>query len=151
MLISTVMTDNTREVSVPSIVIPESTEAVIRASTFAIEEEPYRYVRAAAVPRAGVHLLVTQDEVEVTVVTHERNLHHVEVIDTNPDRWALIAIDCANPFYCVGFFARITSSLSTAGIDVLAVSTFSRDYVLVKDTERDVARRTLIEVGFRER
>lgn len=145
------MNEETTNVVVTSIVIPESTEAVIRASTFAIESEPYRFVKAAAVPRSGLHLMVTQDDLEVTVATHERNLEHVDVLATNPDRWALIAIDCANPFYCVGFFARITTALSSAGVDILAVSTFTRDYILVKDAERDLARRVLIEVGFKER
>ena len=131
--------------------IPDSTLAVLRASRFAIVPEPFVYVKAGAVGDGATHLLVARDELETTVVTHERNLAGVEVLDRNPDRWLLLSIDCANPFYCVGFLAAICGAFAGAGIDVLAVSAFTRDLVLVKETERERARELLLGFGMTER
>ena len=92
--------------------------------------------------------MITRDELEVTVVTKEENLADVDVIERNRDRWALVAIDCANPFYCVGFIARMSAALSSAGLDILAVSTFSRDCVFVKEGDEETAAAVLRGVGF---
>ena len=77
--------------------------------------------------------MITRDAYETTVVTTEDLLGDVEVLDINADRWLLLAIDCANPFYCVGFIAKISAALSGAGMDILVVSTFSCDWVFVKE------------------
>ncbi len=93
--------------------------------------------------------MVTRDETEITVVTQEENLAGLEVLDLNADRWLLLAVDCANPFYCVGFIARISAVLSGAGFDILVVSTFSRDWVFVKEEDGPRAAELLRTAGFR--
>lgn len=110
----------------------------------------YVYVRASAVRNPDSHLMVTRDDRELTVVTTEAQLADVDVIERNQDRWMLLTIDCANPFYCVGFIAKISARLSGAGIDILVVSTFSRDWVLVKEEDADLAAELLREIGFQE-
>lgn len=92
--------------------------------------------------------MITRDDKETTVVTLEENLGHVEVLERNEDRWLLLTIDCANPFYCVGFIAKFASVLSGAGIDILVVSTFSLDWVLVKEADGPRAARLLMGIGF---
>ena len=92
--------------------------------------------------------MVTRDEKEITVVTAPENLTALDVIEANADRWLLITIDCANPFYCVGFIAKIAARLSAAGIDILVVSTFSRDCVFVKESDGPRAAEVLREMGF---
>ena len=72
----------------------------------------YRFVSARAVGHPEQHLMITRDAYETTVVTTEELLGDVEVLDINADRWLLLAIDCANPFYCVGFIAKISAALS---------------------------------------
>ena len=131
--------------------IPPSTLEVLRQSAFRIELEPYAWVRAGRLDGPERHLVVIRDERETTVVTLERNLGDVEVLERNPDLWALLSIDCANPFYCVGFFAAITTSFAARGIDILALTTFTRDYFFVKQSERELARQVLLEVGIEER
>ncbi len=130
--------------------IPPSTLDVLRRSSFRIEPEPYVWVRAGRVDRPERHLVVVRDIGETTVVTLGRNLDGVEVLERNRDLWLLLSIDCANPFYCVGFFAAITAALAVRGVDILVLSTFSRDHVFVKEGEREAAREALIEIGIRE-
>lgn len=93
--------------------------------------------------------MVTRDAMEITVVTREENLGDLDVIAVNADRWLLLAIDCANPFYCVGFIAKISAALSGAGFDILVVSTFSCDWVFVKEDDGPSAADLLRAMGFR--
>lgn len=93
--------------------------------------------------------MIARDEKETTVVTTPESLHDVDVIELNRDRWLLLSIDCAHPFYCVGFIAKLSSKLSDAELDILVVSTFSRDWVFVKEEDGERAAKVLIEAGFR--
>jgi hypothetical protein len=133
---------------VSDVVIPESTQQVIADSTFRFAGT-YRYASARAVANPERHLMVTRDAMEITVVTTEEHLGDVEVIALNADRWLLLAIDCANPFYCVGFIAKISGALSGAGLDILVVSTFSCDWVFVKEEDGPIAADLLRSMGFR--
>lgn len=92
--------------------------------------------------------MVTRDEKETTVVTTPEHLADVDVIEVNPDRWLLLSIDCAHPFYCVGFIAKISAALSDAGVDILVVSTFTRDWVFIKEEDADRAANVLRAAGF---
>lgn len=129
--------------------IPAETCDVIARSTFR-RAGTYLYVRASAVREPHLHLMVTHDDREITVVTTDDLLGHVDVLEINRDRWMLLTIDCANPFYCVGFLAKISAVLSNGGMDILVVSTFSRDWVLVKADEADRAAELLRGIGFQE-
>lgn len=127
--------------------IPASTEEVLRASRLRRVPGHFVVARCRGVGDSTRHLLVTRDDLETTVITRPEHLADCEVLDENPDRWALLAIDCAHPFYCVGFLARLTAALAAAGIDLLAVSTFSRDQLLVKEEMAERAVATLLAVG----
>jgi hypothetical protein len=129
--------------------IPESTEDIIARSTFT-RRGVYRWVSASRVGDASRHAIVMRDDREITVVTREEDLVDLEVVSENPDRWELLAIDCANPFYCVGFVARIASALTSAGIDILFTSTFTRDLVFVKESELARGAAALESLGMRE-
>jgi hypothetical protein len=122
---------------------------VIADSTFRFAGT-YRFVSARGVANPEKHLMVTRDTYEITVVTKEEHLGDVDVLDVNPDRWLLLAVDCANPFYCVGFIARISAVLSGGGMDILVVSTFSCDWVFVKEDHGPRAADLLRAQGFRE-
>lgn len=129
------------------VVIPESTEQVIADSSFRFAGT-YRYASVRSVTNYEKHLMVTRDAMEITVVTAEENLGELDVIALNADRWLLLAIDCANPFYCVGFIAKISAALSGAGLDILVVSTFSCDWVFIKEESGPVAAELLRSMGF---
>jgi hypothetical protein len=122
---------------------------VIADSTFRFVGT-YRFVSARSVSNYEQHLMVTRDTYEITVVTKEEHLGDVDVLDVNPDRWLLLAIDCASPFYCVGFISKISAVLSAAGMDILVVSTFSCDWVFVKEEHGPQAADLLRAQGFRD-
>lgn len=109
----------------------------------------YSWTSARAIRNAEKHLLIARDEKETTVVT--QHLEDVDDIEVNPDRWLLLSIDCAHPFYCVGFIAAISAPLRDAGIDILVVSTFSRDWVFVKESEGPRAAEVLRAAGSHDR
>jgi hypothetical protein len=134
---------------VSNVVIPESTQQVISDSTFRLAGT-YRYASVRSVARPEDHLMVTRDETEITVVTREEHLAGLDVIAVNPDRWQLLAIDCANPFYCVGFIAKISSAFTGAGLDILFISTFSRDLLFVKEEDGPRGAGLLRAMGFQE-
>lgn len=133
-----------------ALAIPATTLAVIAASRFRVEPEPFVYVRAGTVRTPELHHMVLRDELETTVVTTEDRLDDVEVLERNPDRWVQLTIDCANPFYCVGFLAALATVFAARGVDVLLASAFTRDLVLVKEQDAAAARLALLEVGFQE-
>ena len=93
--------------------------------------------------------MIARDDKEITVVTND--LDDVDIIAINPDHWLFISIDCAQPFYCVGFIAKLSTMLSAAGLDILVLSTFSRDWVFVKVDDGERAAEVLREAGFAER
>jgi hypothetical protein len=93
--------------------------------------------------------MISRDDKEITVVTND--LEDVDVIAINPDRWVLVSIDCSQPFYCVGFIAKLSTMLSGAGLDILVLSTFSRDWVFVKEEDGERAAEVLRKAGFAER
>ena len=130
---------------VSGIVIPESTEHVIAASTFRFAGT-YRWVSVRAIGDPARHLMIARDEKETTVVTND--LDDLDVLAVNPDRWMLVSIDCAQPFYCVGFIAKLSTMLSGAGLDILVLSTFSRDWVFVKEEDAARAAGVLRAAGF---
>lgn len=108
----------------------------------------YLFASVRAIAHPELHLMITRDGMETTVVTKPEHLHDLDVIDVNRDRWLLLAIDCANPFYCVGFIARISTALSGAGLDILVVSTFSCDWIFVKEDDGPRAADLLRALGF---
>jgi len=133
---------------VSDIVIPESTEQVISDSTFHFAGT-FRWTSARSVRTPEKHLMISRDEKEITVVTND--LDDVDVIAINPDRWLLVSIDCSQPFYCVGFIAKLSTMLSAAGLDILVLSTFTRDWVFVKVEDGERAAEVLRKAGFAER
>jgi len=119
---------------------------VIKSSSFHFGGV-YVWARVRDVDNAKHHLLVSRDEKETTVVTAPEHLASLDVIETNPDRWLLLSIDCASPFYCVGFIADISARLRDAGMDILVISTFSRDLFFVKEAEGEKAAELLRGMG----
>ena len=142
--------DPSTAAAVAGLGIPASTLRVIADSRFRVEPEPFVYVHARAIGHPELHHMVLRDELETTVVTTEEHVGDVEVLARNPDRWVQLTVDCAHPFYCVGFLAAVTAILAARGIDVLLASAFTRDLVLVKEEHAAAARRALLELGFQD-
>ena len=124
-------------------------ESVIRASWFTAEDAVYVYASVSEVTSPEQHLLVVRDGTEITVATDARNLPLPHCLSMNKERWRLLNIRCGSPFYCKGFIATITDALALAGVDIVIISSFSNDLILVMENDRDAAIDVLIQLGFR--
>ena len=125
-------------------------EKLIKGSTLRIEEGRFVYAKVSKAPRAGNHFMVSRDADEITVVTKEENLSKLTLVERNKDFYRLIALNVSIPFYSVGFLAIVSQAIAKEGMDILIVSTYSKDYILVKDDMIENARSVLSKLGFQE-
>lgn len=124
-------------------------QTIIKQSTFTIKEGRFVYAKAVSLPKTDKHFMITQDKDEITVVTQEENLSQVDVLEKNKDFYKLIALNVSVPFYCVGFLEAVSKAIAQAGMNILIVSTYSKDYVMVKDDCINEAREVLLSLGFK--
>ncbi|PIN76892.1 hypothetical protein COV17_00595 [Candidatus Woesearchaeota archaeon CG10_big_fil_rev_8_21_14_0_10_36_11] len=93
------------------------------------------------------HFLICRDKDETTIITEEKNVlttkHEKEV------KWfKLIEIKVSVPFLTPGFLAKISKTISNQNLNILIVSTFSKDYVLIREEDFEVALNALKDIGF---
>jgi len=122
----------------------------IAQSNFEIQPGRYVYAKVAAVSADDSHFLISRDADEITVVTTEDRLGSLQLIERNKDLYKLIALNVSVPFYSVGFIATVCDALASAGLNVLVVSTFSRDYIMVRVDLIERATAILLSLGFEE-
>lgn len=130
--------------------ITKEAREILSNSTFVIEPGVYVYTKVRCVPDSGEHFLVTKDKDEITVVTLQENLGQLDLIERNKDDYCLIALNVSIPFYSVGFLAAISSAFAEHGHNILIVSTYSKDYVMVRNDLRDKGSIILENMGLRE-
>ena len=128
----------------------QNLQPVIASSWFTIDPRTFVYASVQQISDAEKHLMITRDGIEITIVTDVNNFPLAGGCVVNKEKWKLVNIRCGNPFYCIGFIAFITGSLANAGIDIVLVSSFSNDLVLVMEKDMDQAVHILKEIGFKE-
>ena len=119
---------------------------VIRTSDVIVHEGRYAYIKALSLPE-GDHFLISRDEDEITVVTAEENMSLVQYKE-KVDWFKLVEIRVSKPFIAKGFLAKITKTVADQDLNVLVVSTFSKDYILVKEETYKIALKALEKEGF---
>lgn len=125
-------------------------EEILRKSTFRVEAGRFAYAKVRSVPAEGNHFMIARDNSEITVVTGEENLRHLDLIERNKDTYALIMLNAYLPFYSTGFIAAVSDAVASTNNNVLVVSTYSRDYILVDINAVDAARSALAALGLTE-
>ena len=121
-------------------------DEVIKTSTVIVHAGRYAYLKAKG-KQSGDHFLVSQDKDEVTIVTEEGNLESVNY--DSAEKWfKLIEIQVSAPFVATGFLAKVTGAIAAKNLNLLVVSTFSKDYILVREEEHEIALQALSEAGF---
>lgn len=125
-------------------------ENIIKKSTLEVQKGRFVYAKVSEVPKMGNHFMITKDADEITVVTKEENLTELAFIEKNKDFYRLIALNVSVPFYSVGFLATVSHAIAKDGMNVLIVSTYSKDYIMVKDDKLEDARLVLLGLGFQE-
>lgn len=123
---------------------------IIQNSSFTVEPGIFVYTKARSVPVSAKHFLITQDRDEITVVTERQNLSEIDMIERNKDDYVLIALNVSIPFYSVGFLAAVSNKIAEVGMNILIVSTYSKDYIMVKYDLLEKAKGVLLNMGFNE-
>ncbi len=101
----------------------------------------------AASPRMSAPFMIFKDPFEITLVLDETDLGSLTraVPEAQTERgYRLLTFDVVLGFGITGVLAEITRVLALHGIPVLALSSFSRDHLLIKQV--DLAR-SLIALG----
>ncbi len=123
--------------------------AILAASTFQIVPGTYVYAKAVMAPPVHTCFMVSIDQDEITVVAEADQLRGIQILERTVDSYALIALHVSAPSGAVGFLASVTAALAQDRIDVLVVSTYSKDYVLVRQDRVGDAAECLRELGLK--
>lgn len=121
-------------------------QEIISTSEVVVHPGRYAYLKCQEVPQ-GEHFLVSRDVDEITVVTEEEKVS--EVPHTEITRWfKLFEIRVSTPFEGKGFLAKIASVIAEQDLNILLVSTYSKDYALVREEGAEKAIAALQAIGF---
>lgn len=104
----------------------------IPKSIATIMKDTYVYVKTDILEKPDIHFMVSKDKDEITVVTKKENLKKLNVLEVVGD-YKLIEFKPAVPFQTVGFLAKIAETIANEGMNILIVSTFSKDYIMIKE------------------
>ena len=126
--------------------INASLDEVIKSSKVFVHRGRYAYLKA---PETAInnHFFISKDKEEITIVTEEKNVPNVKY-DKDVKWFKLIEIKVSLPFLAKGFLAKVTKTIADKELNVLVVSTFSKDYILVREETSDIAVKALKKVGF---
>ena len=119
----------------------------IPKSIATIMKDIYVYVKTDILEKPDIHFMVSKDKDEITVVTKKENLKELNVLEVVGD-YKLIEFKPAVPFQTVGFLAKIAETIANEGMNILIVSTFSKDYIMIKEELCQKGISALKKVGF---
>ncbi len=119
---------------------------VIKSSQVIVHRGRYAYLKGKE-NQLSNHFFIAQDKDEITIVTEEKNVSNTKY-DKDVKWFKLIEIQVSKPFLTVGFLAKVTKTIADKGLNILVVSTFSKDYILIREEEIGTAIKALEEIGF---
>ena len=123
-----------------------SVSEVIKSSIVIIHKSRYAYLQVKIVPPLGNHFLLSKDNDEATVITEEKNVPSVGY--EHIEKWfTLVEIKVSVPFL-PGFVAAVTSAFAAESLNALVLSTFSKDYLLIREEHSTKAFQLLKRMGF---
>jgi hypothetical protein len=121
-------------------------QTMFTKSSFSISTEPYFYCQALSYPSdPKKHFLVTDDGEEITVVT--KKIVGFEVKEKNPNNWLLISLNLQTPFM-KGTLFNVSKTIYESDSNILIVSTYSKDLLLIKEQDKEKVKTALIKLGF---
>jgi hypothetical protein len=128
----------------------DNLKKIIQGSTFKVIDGDFAYVKVASIP-SGRYFMVTTDNDEITVITETSRLSELNILERNKDIYGLIALNVSVPFYSVGFLAAVSNAVAESGMNILIVSTYSKDYILIRKDKLYECRKILFTLGFQEK
>ena len=122
-------------------------QEAIPKSIATVMKDTYVYVKTDIMERPDIHFMVSKDKDEITVITKKENINNLKVLELVGD-YKLIEFKPAVPFQTVGFLAKIAEIIANQGMNILIVSTFSKDYIMIKEEFCEKGLQALKNVGF---
>jgi hypothetical protein len=127
--------------------MPNELDDEIRHSKVIVRSGRYAYLKLAEMPDPFRFFFVSQDEDEITAIAEEKTIAEVDYLKV--EKWfKAFEIRCATPFLVKGFLAKIASAIAEQGLNILLVSTFSKDYAFIREEDTEIAIKALRNVGF---
>ena len=99
-------------------------------------------------PRMAAPFMIFSDKFEVTLLLDETDfgtIRHAAREARREGNFRLLTFDIELDFTVVGFLAEVARILAEAGISIVALSAFSRDHLLIKQTDLAKALKALGE------
>jgi hypothetical protein len=99
-------------------------------------------------PRMTAPFMIFSDKFEVTLLLDETDfgtIRHAIRDARREGNFRLLTFDVELDFTVVGFLAEVSAILARAGISIVALSAFSRDHLLIKQTDLAQALKVLGE------
>lgn len=123
----------------------------INSSPFVLHPQRYTVLQVQECPNPQPHFLVTHEAEEVSVITTEDKLHILTSQILKQQRWfCLLEFKMSTPFETPGFLAAIASKLASRQLNILLVSTFSKDWLLLREEDLETGLNSLHELGFQQ-
>lgn len=101
-------------------------------------------VKANRIPEDFV--AVFRDQQEITVVADEQHLNDDWIVEVERG-WRILSFRVKLPFELVGFLAVVAKALADAEVSIFALSAYSTDHLLVKDSDLPEAISCLESLG----
>ena len=121
----------------------------INSSPFVLHPQRYTVLQVQECSNPQQHFLVTHEAEEVTVITTEKQRGLLQSDILQEQAWfQLIEYKMSTPFETPGFLAAIASKLASRHLNILLVSTFSKDWLLLKEEDLEAGLSGLHELGF---
>ena len=108
----------------------------INSSPYVLHPQRYTVLQVQECSNPQPHFLVTHEAQEVTVITTEKQRGLLQSDILQEQAWfQLIEFKMSTPFETPGFLAAIASKLASRHLNILLVSTFSKDWLLLKEED----------------
>ena len=91
--------------------------------------------------------MLSNDGDEITAILEEKNLKNISY--ENAEKWfKVISVNVSTHFLGAGLLAEISAKIAEKGINIFIVSTFSKDFILLREDDACQGIKILIENGF---
>ena len=131
--------------------ISPALQQTINSSPYVLHPQRYTVLQVQECSNPQPHFLVTHEAEEVTVITTEKQRSLLQSDILQEQAWfQLIEFKMSTPFETPGFLAAIASKLASCNLNILLVSTFSKDWLLLKEEDLEAGISSLSELGFQQ-
>ena len=122
-------------------------QSIIRNSPVKLYEGRYAVVKCNELPALDHIFMLSNDGDEITAILEEKNLKNISY--ENAEKWfKVISVNVSTPFLGAGLLAEISAKIAEKGINIFIVSTFSKDFILLREDDACQGIKILRENGF---